>query len=200
MSGRAGADHGQEDRAGRLRVDAAAKYRPQARGQPSASPPRPCDGDEPDAPVPAPGQRSALGSRCGRAIDGEHGEEPAEEPTLEGLRSAFRAVTMLLLDGRLAETGTVLPALLRDADALDRLGPCAARERGTHAALSDTPGRGVPDAATCGSSLRPSGRSISALEDASDPLHRGVGDGRTLLGTDPAGPSRRDDGAGIPVG
>ena len=79
-------------------------------------------GDEPDTPVPGPDSVQRW-EPVRHAIDGEHGEEPAEEPTLEGLRSAFGAVAMLLLDGRLAETGTVLPSLLRDADALVALAP-----------------------------------------------------------------------------
>ena len=108
-------------------------------------------------------------------------------------------MTLLLLDGQLAETGTVLPALLADADALAALAPAPL-------------GNG---ALTLRSQIRQVAGSLmlhvwqfAAAERAFDllaggrirPAHRGVGDGRTLLGTDPAGPSRRDDGAGIPVG
>jgi transcriptional regulator with XRE-family HTH domain len=75
-------------------------------------------GDEPDAPEP--GQESVQRwEPVRRAIGGEFdGGEPAEEPTVEGLRSAFGSVTPLLLDGSLDATGNVIPGLLRDADTL----------------------------------------------------------------------------------
>ena len=53
-----------------------------------------------------------------RALEGAPGGEPAEEPTLAGVRAAFAGLLPLLLDGRFAEMGLALPALLRDADAL----------------------------------------------------------------------------------
>lgn len=80
-------------------------------------------GDAPDAPEPA-RESVQRWEPVRRAIGGEFGDaEPAEEPTLEGLRSAFRSVTPLLLDGHLDATGNVIPGLLRDADTLTGIVP-----------------------------------------------------------------------------
>jgi transcriptional regulator with XRE-family HTH domain len=80
-------------------------------------------GDEPDAPEPS--QESVQRwEPVHRAIGGEFSDaEPAEEPTVEGLRSAFRSVTPLLLDGSLDATGNVIPGLLRDAGTLVEIVP-----------------------------------------------------------------------------
>lgn len=53
-----------------------------------------------------------------RALEGVPGGEPTEEPTLAGVRAAFAGLLPLLLAGRFAEMGLVLPPLLRDVDAL----------------------------------------------------------------------------------
>jgi transcriptional regulator with XRE-family HTH domain len=79
-------------------------------------------GDEPDAPVPD-AESEQRWEPVRRAISGDYGDEPREEPTLEGLRAVFADVTPLLLDGRLSDTGTVLPGLLRDATALALIVP-----------------------------------------------------------------------------
>jgi transcriptional regulator with XRE-family HTH domain len=72
--------------------------------------------DPPDAPEPT-RESVQRWEPVRRAIDAEFSDaEPTEEPTLEGLRSAFRSVTQLLLDGRLDATGNIIPGLLRDAD------------------------------------------------------------------------------------
>lgn len=70
-----------------------------------------------DAPVPSP-ENSALWEPVRRVLEGLPEAEPAEEPTLEGVRSAFRGVLPLLLASQFTELGAVLPALLRDADTL----------------------------------------------------------------------------------
>ncbi len=70
-----------------------------------------------DAPVPAPESLVAW-QPVRRALDGAPDAELPGEPTLEGVRSTFRGVLPLLLGSRFAELGVVLPALLRDADAL----------------------------------------------------------------------------------
>jgi transcriptional regulator with XRE-family HTH domain len=72
---------------------------------------------ERDAPVPA-RESAAVWEPVRRVLEGAPGAEPAGEPTLEGVRSAVRGTLPLLLASRFAEMGTVLPALLRDADAL----------------------------------------------------------------------------------
>ncbi len=53
-----------------------------------------------------------------RALEGRAEEVPAEEPTLEGLGTAFAGVVPLLVANQFAEVRAMLPALLRDADAL----------------------------------------------------------------------------------
>jgi hypothetical protein len=70
-----------------------------------------------DAPVPAPESLVAW-QPVRHALDGAPDAELPGEPTLEGVRSTFRGVLPLLLGSRFAELGVVLPALLRDADAL----------------------------------------------------------------------------------
>jgi transcriptional regulator with XRE-family HTH domain len=70
-----------------------------------------------DAPVPAPESRVAW-QPVRRALEGAPDPELPGEPTLEGVRSTFRGVLPLLLGSRFAELGAVLPALLRDSDAL----------------------------------------------------------------------------------
>ncbi len=70
-----------------------------------------------DAPVPTP-QSLVAWQPVRSALEGESDAQVPEEPTLEGVRSTFRGVLPLLLASRFAELGVVLPALLRDADAL----------------------------------------------------------------------------------
>jgi len=53
-----------------------------------------------------------------RALEGSAEGEPAEEPTLEGLRAAFTGVVPLLVANHYADVRALLPPLLRDADAL----------------------------------------------------------------------------------
>ena len=77
---------------------------------------------EPDAPVPAP-ESTRRWESVRLAIGGEYGAEPAEEPTLDGVRAAFRSVTPLLLDGKFDSIGAPVAALLRDADAVVALVP-----------------------------------------------------------------------------
>lgn len=70
-----------------------------------------------DAPVPG-RQDTVPWEPVRRALDGEPDGEPGDEPTLAGVQAAFGDVLPLLLAGRFAETGALLPLLLRDADAL----------------------------------------------------------------------------------
>ncbi len=71
-----------------------------------------------DAPAAGPGERERW-EPVRRALEGSAGgEQPEEEPTLAGALSAFGSLVPLLLAGRFAELGTMLPGLLRDADAL----------------------------------------------------------------------------------
>jgi transcriptional regulator with XRE-family HTH domain len=70
-----------------------------------------------DAPVPNP-QSLATWQPVRSALEGTSDAQLPEEPTLEGVRSMFRGVLPLLLASRFTELGVVLPALLRDADAL----------------------------------------------------------------------------------
>jgi len=72
---------------------------------------------EPDAPVPSP-QAVQRWEPVRLALEGAPGGQPDGEPTLEGIRSAFADVVASLLAGRFSEVGAVLPALLRDTDAL----------------------------------------------------------------------------------
>lgn len=81
---------------------------------------------EPDAPEPDAGD-AARWEPVRQAIDGMPGEQPAGEPTAEGVRSALTEVVPLLLDSRFSEMGTVMPSLLRDADALVSASPAAER-------------------------------------------------------------------------
>ena len=53
-----------------------------------------------------------------RALEGRTDGDVAEEPTLDGLRSAFAASVPLLVDNRYDEMRILLPSLLRDSDAL----------------------------------------------------------------------------------
>jgi len=53
-----------------------------------------------------------------RALDGLHGGEPDEEPTIEGLRRSVSTAILAVLDSRYAELRVMLPDLLRDAGAL----------------------------------------------------------------------------------
>jgi transcriptional regulator with XRE-family HTH domain len=54
-----------------------------------------------------------------RALAGEHpGEEPEEEPTADGLDHAFDLAVADVVDNRYTDLRLMLPALLRDADAL----------------------------------------------------------------------------------
>ena len=80
-----------------------------------------------DAPGPTP-QSLVAWQPVRSALEGESDTQVPEEPTLEGVRSTFRGVLPLLLASRFAELGVVLPALLRDADAL-----VAGSLDGTHA-------------------------------------------------------------------
>jgi transcriptional regulator with XRE-family HTH domain len=56
-----------------------------------------------------------------RALDGDTDGEPAEDPTLDGLSAAFARVVPILVANRYAEVRAILPALLRDVDALVNL-------------------------------------------------------------------------------
>src|SRR5260370_37323259 len=53
-----------------------------------------------------------------RALEGFTGGEPAEEPTLEGLKQGGPLAVAAVLDSRYGELQVILPALLRDADTL----------------------------------------------------------------------------------
>jgi transcriptional regulator with XRE-family HTH domain len=79
-----------------------------------------------DAPVPDP-QSLIAWQPVRSALEGAPAAGLPEEPTLEGVKSTFRGMLPLLLASRLAELGAVLPALLRDADAL-----VATSVNGTH--------------------------------------------------------------------
>jgi transcriptional regulator with XRE-family HTH domain len=70
-----------------------------------------------DAPVPDQ-QSVTRWEPVRRALEEPPAAEPAGEPTLAGVRETFGSLLPLLLAGRFAELGAVLPALLRDADAL----------------------------------------------------------------------------------
>jgi transcriptional regulator with XRE-family HTH domain len=70
-----------------------------------------------DAPVPDP-QSLVAWQPVRSALDGAPSPDVPEEPTLEGVTSTFRGMLPLLLASQFTELGTVLPALLRDADAL----------------------------------------------------------------------------------
>jgi transcriptional regulator with XRE-family HTH domain len=80
----------------------------------------------PDAPVPAP-DSTRRWEPVRLAIGGQHGGQPAEEPTAEGMTAAFRSVTPLLLDGKFDDISAPVAALLRDADALVALIPAQGR-------------------------------------------------------------------------
>jgi transcriptional regulator with XRE-family HTH domain len=79
-----------------------------------------------DAPVPDPKSLAAW-QPVRTALEGAPAPDPPDEPTLEGVRSTFRGILPLLLASRLTELGAVMPALLRDADAL-----VARSANGTH--------------------------------------------------------------------
>ncbi len=70
-----------------------------------------------DAPTSSP-ENSEAWQRIRSALDGTMDPQLPEEPTLEGVRSTFRGILPLLLASQFSELGIVLPALLRDADAL----------------------------------------------------------------------------------
>lgn len=55
-----------------------------------------------------------------RALEGRHQDEAGvgEEPTLEGLEAVFRKLVPLLISNKFDKVRALLPALLRDADAL----------------------------------------------------------------------------------
>jgi transcriptional regulator with XRE-family HTH domain len=79
-----------------------------------------------DAPVPDP-KGLAAWQPVRSALDGTPSPGLPEEPTLEGVTATFGGMLPLLLASRLTELGAVLPALLRDADAL-----VAGSVNGTH--------------------------------------------------------------------
>jgi transcriptional regulator with XRE-family HTH domain len=70
-----------------------------------------------DAPVPAQ-QAVERWESVRRALLESPDAQPSAEPTLAGVRETFGSLVPLLLAGRFSEMGAVLPALLRDADAL----------------------------------------------------------------------------------
>jgi transcriptional regulator with XRE-family HTH domain len=70
-----------------------------------------------DAPTPSP-ENSETWQHIRSALDGTLDPQLPEEPTLEGVRSTFRGMLPLLLASQFSELAVVLPALLRDADAL----------------------------------------------------------------------------------
>jgi transcriptional regulator with XRE-family HTH domain len=72
---------------------------------------------EPDAPVPTP-ESGQQWEPVRLALEGVYGDEPQDEPTLDGLRSSFGDVLPLLLASRFDAMGSALPGLLRDADTL----------------------------------------------------------------------------------
>jgi transcriptional regulator with XRE-family HTH domain len=72
---------------------------------------------EPDAPVPTP-ESGHQWEPVRLALEGVYGDEPQDEPTLDGLRSSFGEVLPLLLASRFDAMGSALPGLLHDADAL----------------------------------------------------------------------------------
>ena len=53
-----------------------------------------------------------------RALHGLTDDEPAEEPTIDGLKNALSAAVAAVLASRYTELQALLPALLRDADTL----------------------------------------------------------------------------------
>jgi transcriptional regulator with XRE-family HTH domain len=53
-----------------------------------------------------------------RALEGADGQEPDEEPTLEGVRAAAGEAIRLFREGSLTDLADLLPPLLADADAL----------------------------------------------------------------------------------
>jgi transcriptional regulator with XRE-family HTH domain len=66
-----------------------------------------------------PVRRALEGTAQREPVAGEPAAgEPAEEPTLAGLTAAFGETVPLLVANRYAEVGAIMPALLRDADAL----------------------------------------------------------------------------------
>jgi len=72
---------------------------------------------EPDAPVPAP-HSAQQWKPVQLALEGAHGDEPQEAPTLEGLGRSFGDVLPLLAATQFDAMGAVLPGLLNDADTL----------------------------------------------------------------------------------
>jgi hypothetical protein len=73
---------------------------------------------EPDTPVPAP-ESAQQWEPVRLALEGGvHGDEPRDEPTLQGFRLSFGHILPLLLASKFDALGAFLPGLLRDADAL----------------------------------------------------------------------------------
>jgi hypothetical protein len=72
---------------------------------------------EPDAPVPTP-ESGQQWEPVRRALEGVYGDEPQDEPTLDGLSNSFGDLLPLLLASRFDAMGSALPGLLRDADTL----------------------------------------------------------------------------------
>lgn len=70
-----------------------------------------------DAPVPSE-QSVVRWEPVRRALEEPAAAQAGEEPALAGVQAAFTDVLPLLLSGRFVELGTLLPGLLRDADAL----------------------------------------------------------------------------------
>lgn len=122
----------------------------------------------PDAPTPSQ-ESMAVWEPVRLALEGRPPPETAETPTLEGMRSAFRGVLPLLLASRFTQMADIMPALLRDADAL----------------VAQSPADAQPAARTLRAQIRQVAGSLMthiwqfqtaelafglALEDASDPL------------------------------
>jgi transcriptional regulator with XRE-family HTH domain len=71
----------------------------------------------PDAPVPS-REDTVAWEPVAHALAEPVGTQPPSEPTLEGVKSAFRGMLPLLLAGQFTQIGAMLPGLLADADAL----------------------------------------------------------------------------------
>jgi transcriptional regulator with XRE-family HTH domain len=71
----------------------------------------------PDAPVPTQ-ETTVAWEPVRRALEDSPGIELPGEPTLEGVKAAFRGILPLLLASQFTKIGGLLPGLLRDADAL----------------------------------------------------------------------------------
>jgi transcriptional regulator with XRE-family HTH domain len=62
-----------------------------------------------------------------RALEAPAGQEPDEEPTIDGVRAAVGGAVHMFRDGTLTDLATFLPLLLADADALVNAGADGAR-------------------------------------------------------------------------